>query len=214
MRLLITLLCLAASLAHAAPPKAEAFAPLFELAGIRLLCEQSAPLVQRGLGKQQQAQLARLFAADALCLDLAKRMVASFDQKGLIEATRVLESPLAQGFTAAERAVGEGGAEDLAAYRQQLAERPPREERLQLVKRLDAAAHTTALATLLRYEVGKTQALLTRAGNVGIDLCGLLNDELSSSSYGAQRFVLDGPTVMVPPKAAEVMSLAVHELAA
>ena len=51
MRLLITFLCLAASLAHAAPPKAEAFAPLFELAGIRLLCEQSAPLVQRGLGK-------------------------------------------------------------------------------------------------------------------------------------------------------------------
>ena len=37
MRLLMTLLCLAASLAHAAPPKAEAFAPLFELAGIRLL---------------------------------------------------------------------------------------------------------------------------------------------------------------------------------
>jgi hypothetical protein len=161
MRLLITLLCLTASLAHAAPPRADAFAPLFELAGIRLLCEQSAPLVQRGLGKQQQAQLARLFAADALCLDLAKRMAASFDQKSLIEAKRVLESPLAQGFTAAERAVGEGGAEDLAAYRQQLAERPPREERLQLVKRLDAAAHTTALATLLRYEVGKTQALLT-----------------------------------------------------
>ena len=160
MRLLITLLCLAASLAHAAPPKAEAFAPLFELAGIRLLCEQSAPLVQRGLGKQQQAQLARLFAADALCLDLAKRMATSFDQARLQQALRVLESPLALGFTAAERAVGEDGAEDLAAYRQQLAERPPREERLQLVKRLDAAAHTTALATLLRYEVGKTQALL------------------------------------------------------
>lgn len=160
MRLLMTLLCLAASLAHAAPPKAEAFAPLFELAGIRLICEQSAPLVQRGLGEQQQAQLARLFAADALCLDLAKRMATSFDQARLQQALRALESPLALGFTAAERAVGEGGAEDLAAYRQQLAERPPREERLQLVKRLDAAAHTTALATLLRYEVGKTQALL------------------------------------------------------
>jgi hypothetical protein len=107
MRLLITFLCLAASLAHAAPPKAEAFAPLFELAGIRLICEQSAPLVQRGLGEQQQAQLARLFAADALCLDLAKRMATSFDQARLQQALRVLESPLALGFTAAERAVGE-----------------------------------------------------------------------------------------------------------
>lgn len=61
--------------------------------------------------------------------------------------------------------------------------------------------------------LARTQALLTRAGNVGIDLRGLLNDELSSSSYGAQRVVLHGPTVMVPPKAAEVMSLAIHELA-
>ena len=91
MRLLMTLLCLAASLAHAAPPKAEAFAPLFELAGIRLICEQSAPLVQRGLGEQQQAQLARLFAADALCLDLAKRMATSFDQARLQQALRALE---------------------------------------------------------------------------------------------------------------------------
>ena len=160
MRLPIAVLLLSASLAHAAPPKAEAFAPVFELAGIHLLCEQSAPLVQRGLSEQQQAALAKLFAADALCLDLAKRLARSFDQGQLQRAQTLLESPLAQGFTAAERAVGESGAEGLAAYRQQLAARPPRQERLQLVRRLDAAAHTTALATLLRYEAGKTQALL------------------------------------------------------
>jgi hypothetical protein len=160
MRLLIAVLLLSCSLAHAAPPKAEAFVPLFELAGIRLLCEQSAPLVQRGLSEQQQAQLAKLFAADALCLDLAKRLARNVDQGQLQRAQTLLESPLAQAFTAAERAVGESGAEGLAAYRKQLAARPPREERLQLVRRLDAAAHTTALATLLRYEAGKTQALL------------------------------------------------------
>lgn len=48
----------------------------------------------------------------------------------------------------------------LSAVRVQLAQRPPRKDRLALVRRLDAAAHTTTLAALLRYEVGKTQALL------------------------------------------------------
>ena len=62
-------------------------------------------------------------------------------------------------FTAAERAVGEQP-EGLAEYRQRLQEQPPRGARLDLVKRLDAAARTTELASLLRYEVGKTQALL------------------------------------------------------
>lgn len=160
MRLLMIALLFSSSLAYAAPPKAEAFAPVFELAGIRLLCEQSAPLVQRGLNDQQQAKLAKVFAAEALCLDLAKKLVGRLDQTQLQQALSLLESPLAQGFTAAERAVGESGADGLAAYRKQLVERPPREERLQLVRRLDAAAHTTALATLLRYEVGKTQAFL------------------------------------------------------
>lgn len=66
---------------------------------------------------------------------------------------------MAQRFTAAERAVGEQP-EGLAEYRQRLQEQPPRGARLELVKRLDAAARTTELASLLRYEVGKTQALL------------------------------------------------------
>lgn len=160
MRQLLIALLFTTSLAHAAPPKAEAFTPLFELAGIRLLCEQSAPLLQRGLSDKQQAQLAKVFAADGLCLDLAQRLTSQLDQGQLQQAQSLLESPLAQSFTAAERSVGEGGAEGLAAYRQQLGKRPPREARLALVRRLDAAAHTSRLATLLRYEVGKTQALL------------------------------------------------------
>ncbi|WPC05301.1 hypothetical protein SBP02_00710 [Pseudomonas benzenivorans] len=43
MPVLIAVLLLAVGMAQAAPAKAEAFAPLFELAGIRLLCEQSEP---------------------------------------------------------------------------------------------------------------------------------------------------------------------------
>jgi hypothetical protein len=160
MRFTLVALLLVASLAHAAPPKAEAFAPVFELAGIRLLCEQSAPLLERGLNTQQQAVLGELFAADALCLDLARRLAGTFDQAQLGQARRLLGSPLAQRFSAAERAVGEDGGEALANYRAQLVERPPRAPRLALVRRLDAAAHTSALAAQLRYEVGKTQALL------------------------------------------------------
>jgi hypothetical protein len=170
MRVLLIVLLLSPVFAHAAPPKAEAFAPIFELAGIRLLCEQTTPLVQRGLSDKQQAQLAKVFAADVLCLDLARRLAGKLDQAQLVEAQRLLESQVAQDFTAVERSVGEGGAKGLAAYRKQLLERPPREERLALVQRLDAAAHTTTLATLLRYEVGKTQALIAfRARGESID---------------------------------------------
>lgn len=170
MRVLIASLLFASGLVQAAPPKAEAFAPVFELAGIRLLCEQSAPLVQRGLEQAQQKRLEQAFAADALCLDLAKRLSAKLDQAQLQQARELLESPLAQRFTEAERSVGTDAGAELAAYREQLAARPPRQERLDLVRRLDSAAHTTALATLLRYEAGKTQALLAlRARGENID---------------------------------------------
>jgi len=160
MRLSLLVLLLISNLALAAPGKVEAFAPVFELAGIRLLCEQSAPLLQRGLNKRQQAQLGDAFAADALCQDLARQLADTFDQARLQQIQGVLDSPLAQRFSAAERSVGEDGGVALASYRLQLAQRPPREERLALVRRLDSAAHTSELASLLRYEVGKTQALL------------------------------------------------------
>ncbi len=157
MRRLLIALLFPAAFAQAAPPKAEAFAPLFELAGIRMLCEQAAPLLQRGLEPKQQEQLAAIFTADALCLDLAKRLSGQFDQVQLDQALALLDIPEAKDFTEAERAVGEDGAQGLATYRH---ERPPREERMALVRRLDAAAHTSTLATLLRYEVGKTQAFM------------------------------------------------------
>ena len=97
-------------------------------------------------------------------------MSGKLDQGQLARARQLLDSPLAQRFTAAERAVGEKDAKGLADYRVQLKERPPRQDRLDLVKRLDMAAHTTELATLLRYEVGKTQALLAlRARGESID---------------------------------------------
>ncbi|MBS7662559.1 hypothetical protein I0D00_11515 [Pseudomonas lalucatii] len=160
MPVLLVVLLLAVGMAQAAPSKADAFAPLFELAGIHLLCEQSEPLLRRGLSAQQQAPLGQAFAAAGLCRDLAEQLAGRFEQHQLQQARRLLESPLARRFTAAERAVGEDGGTALADYRRQLAARAPRPSRLALVRRLDAAARTTELAALLRYEVGKTQALL------------------------------------------------------
>jgi len=160
MRLSMFVLLLISHLTHAGPAKVEAFVPVFELAGIRLLCEQSAPLLTRGLSEQQQAQLGAAFAADELCLDLARQLAGTFDQAQLQQIQGVLGGPVAQRFSEAERSVGEDGGEALASYRAQLAQRPPREDRLALVRRLDGAAHTSTLAGLLRYEVGKTQALL------------------------------------------------------
>ncbi len=115
-------------LAAQADPAEGDYTRLFRLAGLDLLCEQSAPLAQRGLPAEQARQ-----------------------------AETLLDSALARRFTEAERDVGDG--EGLAAYRAQLESRPPRPERLALVRRLDEAAHTTRLAALLRYEAGKTQAL-------------------------------------------------------
>ncbi|MGH8434890.1 MAG: hypothetical protein ACRERX_10465 [Pseudomonas sp.] len=162
MRALILLaLTLVATLVRAEPANPAAFGHVFDLAGIRLLCEQSAPLIQRGLSKAQQAEVEKAFAADLLCADLAQRVAPKLDASQLKQAEALLDSPLAQRFTAAERALGEsGGAQALASYRAQLGTQPPRAPRVALVRRLDSAAHTTELAALLRYEVGKTQALL------------------------------------------------------
>ena len=162
MRLpLVVSLVLLATQAVAEPSTPAAFERVFELAGIRLLCEQSAPLIQQGLSDAQQKKVASAFSADALCADLGKRLAPTLTAEQVEQATKVLESPLAERFTVAERGVGEGdGGTGLASYRDQLSSKPPRADRVALVRRLDKAAHTTELATLLRYEVGKTQALL------------------------------------------------------
>lgn len=136
----------------------DRMARVLELSGVTLLCEQTAPLLQRGMQAEQQKALGQAFAAAPLCADLVARVAKQVSSEQLDASLQLLDSPLARHFTAAERAVGEDGG--LATYRQQLQERPPLGKRLELVRRLDKAAHTTELATLLRYEVGKTQALL------------------------------------------------------
>ncbi|WXL25665.1 hypothetical protein WG219_20600 [Ectopseudomonas mendocina] len=169
MRPLLIALSLLVSPVWAAEPKPEAFLPVFELAGVSLLCEQSLPLIQHELSDTQQAELGRVFSAEAMCLDLASRLTKTVDQAQLTEAEQLLSSEFAKGFSAAEREVGES-LDGLADYRDQLAEKPPRASRVELVQRLDNAARTTDLATLLRYETGKTRAyVLTKARGKAVD---------------------------------------------
>lgn len=186
MRALLLPLLLASGVLRAEPAAPQQLLPVFELAGIHLLCEQAAPLLLRDPQAQQQASLAALFASESLCLDLARRVAVSLEAGQLEQARERLESPLARHFTAIERAVGEQP-EALAEYRQRLAQQPPRGARLELVQRLDAAAHTTDLASLLRYEVGKTQALLALKAR-GDDLAeGELQDQTRSQAQAIRQ---------------------------
>ncbi|MDH0142368.1 MULTISPECIES: hypothetical protein [Pseudomonadaceae] len=191
-------LLLAALLALAGPARAadNTLERVLELSGVKLLCEQTAPLLQRGMQAEQQKALGQAFAAAPLCRDLAAKVATQVKREQLDAALKLLDSPLAQHFTAAERAVGKDGG--LPAYRQQLQERPPLGKRLELVQRLDKAAHTTELATLLRYEVGKTQALLVlRARGGDLDEKSLAEQTAAqlpplreSSAKGIEAFML------------------------
>ena len=191
-------LLLAALLALAGPARAadNTLERVLELSGVKLLCEQTAPLLQRGMQAEQQKALGQAFAAAPLCRDLAAKVATQVKREQLDAALKLLDSPLARHFTAAERAVGKDGG--LPAYRQQLQERPPLGKRLELVQRLDKAAHTTELATLLRYEVGKTQALLVlRARGGDLDEKSLAEQTAAqlpplreSSAKGIEAFML------------------------
>ena len=59
----------------------------------------------------------------------------------------------------------------------------------------------------------RTQALLTRNVGAGVDLQNLLLDELEAQATPSDKVVLRGPDVPLSPKAAEIFTLAVHELA-
>ena len=70
-----------------------------------------------------------------------------------------------------------------------------------------------ALITVRLMALARTQTLLTRAANVGVDLGALVRDELETQAHHEGQYVLSGPGVLLSPKAAEVLSLAIHELA-
>lgn len=61
--------------------------------------------------------------------------------------------------------------------------------------------------------LSRVQALLTRSANLGVDLGAILAEELAAHAADAAQYSIEGPDLTLPPKAAEVLTLAVHELA-
>lgn len=60
--------------------------------------------------------------------------------------------------------------------------------------------------------LARTQVLLTRSAGAGADLECILRDELLAQAASERQFALEGPPVALSPKAAEVVTLALHEL--
>ncbi len=80
----------------------------------------------------------------------------------------------------------------------------------------DTAMHVRDYAELLSgrlMALARTQALLTRAANLGVEVDALVRAELEAQAQDPGQYDLSGPPVTLAPKAAEVLSLAVHELA-
>ncbi|MEG0182863.1 MAG: PAS domain-containing protein [Stenotrophomonas sp.] len=61
--------------------------------------------------------------------------------------------------------------------------------------------------------LARTQALLTRAANAGVCLRGMLDEEIAAQVHLPGQYALQGEDLLLPPKAAEVLSLVIHELA-
>ena len=91
-------LLLAALLALAGPARAadNTLERVLELSGVKLLCEQTAPLLQRGMQAEQQKALGQAFAAAPLCRDLASRVAKQVKREQLDAALKLLDSPLAR----------------------------------------------------------------------------------------------------------------------
>jgi signal transduction histidine kinase/DNA-binding response OmpR family regulator len=61
--------------------------------------------------------------------------------------------------------------------------------------------------------LARVQALLTRAGHVGVNIRDIIQDEVSAQAGHDSKYGLTGPDVTLSPKATEVITMALHELA-
>ena len=60
--------------------------------------------------------------------------------------------------------------------------------------------------------LARTQLLLTSAANAGGDLTSLVVGELEAQAIDRARYSIDGPEILLSPKAVEALSMIVHEL--
>jgi PAS domain S-box-containing protein len=61
--------------------------------------------------------------------------------------------------------------------------------------------------------LARVQALLTRTANAGVSLRGIIESEVGAQAHHPAQLELDGSDLLLPPKVAEVLTLAFHELA-
>lgn len=61
--------------------------------------------------------------------------------------------------------------------------------------------------------LARTQVMLTRAAAAGVDLEDLIREELLAQQADESAISVSGPAIELAPKAAEVLTLAIHELA-
>ncbi|RWM00796.1 MAG: PAS domain S-box protein [Mesorhizobium sp.] len=84
-----------------------------------------------------------------------------------------------------------------------------------LVKRGDATGSTQEFRERLSGRIAalaRTQTLLTRGALEGVELDGIVRDELLAQAADAAGVSVNGPSLILMPKAAEVLTLAIHEL--
>lgn len=79
--------------------------------------------------------------------------------------------------------------------------------------RAETVSHYAELLAGRLLALARVQALLTRAANVTVDIGEIVRDEVSVQAQHEGQYELIGPKVPLSPKAAEVLTLAVHELA-
>lgn len=60
--------------------------------------------------------------------------------------------------------------------------------------------------------LARVQTLLTRAANARVGIVSIVRDELDAQAQHAGQYTIDGPDLVLSPKVAEVLTLAVHEL--
>ncbi|WP_181174978.1 PAS domain S-box protein [Mesorhizobium sp. B2-8-9] len=84
-----------------------------------------------------------------------------------------------------------------------------------LVKRGDTTCTTQEFRERLSGRIAamaRTQTLLTRGPGEGVELDNIVRDELLSQAADPSRISVEGAQIILMPKAAEVLTLAIHEL--
>ena len=80
-------------------------------------------------------------------------------------------------------------------------------------ERAESVADYAALVGGRLLTLSRVQALLTRSANAGVPVATIVHDEVSAQALREDQYDLSGPEVELSPKAAEILTLAVHELA-